>query len=84
MNPDASPNPPSLPPAKQRSFLAAAAHYMAAATSLPAAIIAGYLIGYGLDYWLHTTFLKIVFLILGIIAGFMDIVRQLLRDMNKK
>ena len=84
MNPDESPTPSQqLPPAKQRSFLAAAAHYMAAATSLPGAVLAGYLIGYGLDYWLHTTFLKIVFLILGIIAGFMDLIRQLLRDMKK-
>jgi F0F1-type ATP synthase assembly protein I len=64
--------------------MAAAAHYMATATALPGAIIAGYLIGYALDSWLHTTFLKIAFLVLGIIAGFLELIRQLLRDMKKK
>jgi ATP synthase protein I len=85
VNQEESPKPSENPdPNRQRGFLAAAAQYTAAATSLPGAVLAGYLIGYGLDYWLHTTYLKIVFLVLGIIAGFMELTRQLLRDVKKK
>jgi F0F1-type ATP synthase assembly protein I len=70
--------------AGKQKFLMAAAHYISVASSLPAAIIAGYGIGYFLDLWLHTTFLKIVFLVLGIVAGFMDLIRQLMKDMRRK
>jgi F0F1-type ATP synthase assembly protein I len=75
---------PAADAAKKQSFLMAAARYTAVASSLPAAIIAGYIIGYALDKWLHTEFLKIVFLVLGIIAGFMDLIRQLMKDMQRK
>jgi F0F1-type ATP synthase assembly protein I len=66
------------------SFLVSAARYTAIAMTLPASTFAGYLIGYALDSWLHTTYLKIVFLILGILSGFVQLIRQLLRDMNSK
>jgi F0F1-type ATP synthase assembly protein I len=65
-------------------FLASAARYTAVAMTLPASTFAGYLIGYALDSWLHTTYLKIVFLILGILSGFVQLIRQLLRDMGSK
>ena len=70
--------------AKRRRFLSAAARYVAVASSLPGAILAGYGIGYALDLWLHTTYLRIVFLVIGIIAGFMDLIRQLVGDMRRK
>jgi F0F1-type ATP synthase assembly protein I len=70
--------------AKQTRFLASAARYIGVATTLPGAIVAGYAIGYGLDAWLHTTYLKIVFLVLGIVTGFLELIRQLLRDMKTK
>lgn len=65
------------------SFLLQAARYTSIATSLPAGVVAGYFIGYVLDSWLGTTYLKIVFLILGIAAGFAELIRLLLRDMRK-
>ena len=65
-------------------FLASAARYTAIAMTLPAATFAGYLIGYALDSWLHTTYLKIVFLILGIVSGFVQLINQLMRDMRSK
>ena len=40
--------------------------------------------GYALDLWLHTTYLKIVFLILGIASGFAQLIRMLTRDMRSK
>jgi len=54
--------------------------YTSLAFLLPAATFAGYLIGYLLDRAFHTHFLYIPFLILGIAAGFVQLIRQLLRD----
>jgi len=64
--------------------MASALKYTAFATALPATTFAGYLIGYGLDKWLGTSFLKIVFLILGIVSGFVELIRQLIRDSREK
>jgi F0F1-type ATP synthase assembly protein I len=69
---------------KKDGFMASALRYTAMATTLPAAIFAGYLIGCWLDKWLGTTYLKIVFLVLGIVCGFAQIVQQLMRDSSKK
>ena len=54
--------------------------YTSLAFMLPAATFVGYLIGYLLDKAFHTHFLYIPFLILGIAAGFVQLIRQLLRD----
>ncbi|HEX5228438.1 MAG TPA: AtpZ/AtpI family protein [Bryobacteraceae bacterium] len=47
---------------------------------LPAAVLVGYGIGYGLDKLFHTGFLKIVFLLLGVAAGMIDLFRELGKD----
>ena len=54
--------------------------YTSLAVMLPAATLVGYVIGYLLDRAFHTHFLYIPFLILGIAAGFVQLVRQLMRD----
>jgi F0F1-type ATP synthase assembly protein I len=54
--------------------------YTALAFMLPAATFVGYLVGYLLDKAFGTHFLYIPFLILGIAAGFVQLIRQLLRD----
>lgn len=64
--------------------MASALKYTAFATALPATTFAGYLIGYGLDKWLGTNHLKIVFLILGIVSGFVELIRQIVRDSSKE
>ena len=64
--------------------MAAAARYTSVAMTLPAITFAGYAMGYALDLWLHTTYLRVVFLILGIVSGFMQLIRQLLSDMHSK
>lgn len=58
--------------------------YTSLAFMLPAATLAGYAIGYLLDRALGTTFLKIVFLLLGIAAGFVQLIRQVLRDTSNR
>jgi F0F1-type ATP synthase assembly protein I len=54
--------------------------YLSIAMLLPAATVVGYLTGYGLDHLFHTRFLRIVCLILGIAAGFINLFRELGRD----
>jgi F0F1-type ATP synthase assembly protein I len=61
-----------------------AARYISIASMLPASTFVGYAIGYGLDHWLGTQYLKIVFLILGIVAGFTQLVRQLMTDIHEQ
>jgi F0F1-type ATP synthase assembly protein I len=56
------------------------AEYTGLAFLLPAATLVGYAIGYLLDRAFHTHFLYLVFLILGIAAGFVQLLRQIARD----
>ncbi|MEI9975148.1 MAG: AtpZ/AtpI family protein [Ignavibacteriota bacterium] len=44
------------------------------------ATVVGYAIGYYLDKYFGTTWLQIVFLILGAIGGFVGLIRQITRD----
>jgi F0F1-type ATP synthase assembly protein I len=49
----------------------------------PAATVAGWLIGVALDRWLHTTWLYIAGLIVGIIAGFVELIRAAMSSESK-
>ncbi|MBI1956054.1 MAG: AtpZ/AtpI family protein [Acidobacteria bacterium] len=49
--------------------------YASLGVMLPAATVTGYFLGVLLDYLFHTSFLYIVFLLLGIVAGFLEIIR---------
>jgi len=42
---------------------------------LPAAVLVGWLAGVGLDKWLHTGWIYIVGILLGVVAGFVQIFR---------
>lgn len=55
-------------------------NYAQLAFVFPAATVIGWLIGVGLDKWLHTTWLYIVGLILGIIAGFVELIRTVSKN----
>jgi F0F1-type ATP synthase assembly protein I len=65
---------PKKPPA------AAFAEYSVLALLLPVSTFVGYLIGYWLDRLFHTHFLYIVLLILGTVGGFVELIRQVMRD----
>lgn len=56
------------------------ARYTQLAMIFPAATLVGWLLGVGLDHWLHTTWLYIVGLLLGIVAGFVELVRTVVKD----
>jgi len=57
-----------------------AAKYVQLAIVFPAATFVGWLIGSALDHWLHTTWLYILGLILGIVAGFVELIRTVAKD----
>jgi F0F1-type ATP synthase assembly protein I len=63
-----------------KNFMVTVGEYTSLAFLLPAATFVGYAIGYLLDKAFHTHFLYIVFLILGIAAGFVQLIRQIQRD----
>jgi F0F1-type ATP synthase assembly protein I len=54
--------------------------YTSLAFMLPASALIGYGLGYLLDKEFETTWLYIVGLILGVVAGLVQLVRQLMRD----
>lgn len=58
------------------------ARYSQLAFVLPAATVVGWLIGAWLDRWLHTTWLYIAGILLGILAGFVELIRTVMRDMK--
>jgi F0F1-type ATP synthase assembly protein I len=68
--------------ARKTSTAARYAEYTGLALVLPASTFVGYAIGYYLDKSFGTTWLRIVFLILGSVAGFVALIRQIMRDSN--
>jgi len=59
------------------------AKYSQLAFVFPAATVAGWLMGAALDRWLHTTWIYLAGLILGIIAGFVELIRAALSSESK-
>ncbi|HZR29378.1 MAG TPA: AtpZ/AtpI family protein [Terriglobales bacterium] len=85
MNPAESENskPQSTPedePGQKRSALLQIARYSQIAFALPAATILGWILGVLLDRWLHTTWIYLAGLILGIIVGFVELIRMVMAD----
>ena len=60
--------------------MAMVGEYTSLAFVLPAATVVGWGMGYLWDRAFHTDFLYMVFLILGIVAGFVQLIRQVTRD----
>ena len=54
--------------------------YASLAVLLPISTGVGYAMGYGLDYLFHTHWLRIAFLVLGTISGFISLIKELDKD----
>ena len=54
--------------------------YYAVVFLLPSAVGVGFGLGYLLDYWLGTGFIKIIGIFLGLAAGMIELVRELSKD----
>jgi F0F1-type ATP synthase assembly protein I len=57
-------------------------NYAQLAVVFPAATVIGFLIGTALDRWLNTHWIDIAGLILGIVAGFVELVRAATKDIR--
>ncbi len=65
---------------EDRNGLRMASNYLSLAMLLPLCTFVGYAIGYFLDKAFHTHFFYLVFLLFGIAAGFVELIRQLQKD----
>ena len=64
---------------KEKSNWVQVARYSHLAFALPAGTVVGWLLGAALDSWLGTTWINLVGLVLGIFAGFLELIRGALR-----
>ena len=67
----------------KKKFYVQLAEYSQLAFLLPACTVVGWLIGLGLDRWLHMTWLYLAGLLLGIAAGFVELVRTAMKSEKK-
>jgi F0F1-type ATP synthase assembly protein I len=56
------------------------ARYSEIAFIIPAGVVAGLLMGKLADYLFHTHWLTVVGIVIGAIAGFMQMIRMVMRD----
>ena len=75
-----APSDPDRDPLKKQSPWVQVGRYSQLALMLPAGIVVGWLLGSALDRWLHTSWISIVGLFLGIAAGMTELIRTVLRD----
>jgi F0F1-type ATP synthase assembly protein I len=67
---------PDDPKSKSSNPMVAVARYSQIGFIIPAAVIVGYFFGRLADYWLHTTWLYLVGLIVGAVIGFVEMIRM--------
>ncbi len=64
---------------RDRREIRNAATLATGALTLATSVVVGVAMGYGLDRWLGTRWFVIVFAILGVIAGFVELIRAVVR-----
>ena len=77
---DPEPDLPNQNSDQKKNFWLQLARYSQLAFVFPAALVVGWLVGAALDRWLHTSWLYLAGLILGIVAGFVELIRTVSRD----
>jgi F0F1-type ATP synthase assembly protein I len=68
--------------ARKKSFPELAAEYSTLAFVLPAGAFVGWLLGHLLDKAFGTGYLTVAGVILGIVAGFVKLIRQAMHDIH--
>jgi F0F1-type ATP synthase assembly protein I len=58
--------------------------YLSLALTLPASVVAGYILGTALDHWLQLPILRVVGIVLGMVGGLLQIFRELDRDSKRE
>jgi F0F1-type ATP synthase assembly protein I len=77
-----NPSPEDQKSEQKKNLWLQVARYSQLAFVLPAALVVGWLCGVLLDKWLHTTWLYMAGIVLGIVAGFVELIRTVSRDTN--
>ncbi len=54
--------------------------HLSLALTLPASVAGGYIVGALADHWLHMPFLRVVGILLGMVSGITQIIRELTRE----
>ena len=54
--------------------------YLSLAFTLPASVLGGYILGTVADHWIHIPVLRAVGILLGMVAGLIQIIREISRD----
>jgi F0F1-type ATP synthase assembly protein I len=65
---------------RRKTAAARYTEYTGLALLLPVSTFVGYAIGYYLDRYFGTHWLTVVFIILGSVAGFVQLIRQIMQD----
>jgi ATP synthase protein I len=76
----ADPDPDRKNSNQKENFWVQAARFSQLAFVFPAALVVGWLVGAALDRWLRTTWLYLAGILLGIAAGFIELIRTVMRD----
>ena len=64
----------------ERNVWVQVGRYLTLGMLMPACLLVGYVIGYLLDRYFGTTYLFLVGLLLGIAAGFIELIREVQKD----
>ncbi len=65
---------------EKRNMWLQIARYSQIGFALPAATLIGWFLGVLIDRWLHTTWVYIAGLVLGMVTGFVELIRMLLSE----
>jgi len=71
---------PEDEPNTKRSAWLQIAHYSKTGFALPASTLIGWFLCVLIDRWLHTTWVYIAGLVLGMVTGFVELIRMLLSE----
>lgn len=73
-----------MPDPSQKSSLGEVVRYTHLAFVLPAAAVVGLLLGAAIDKWLGTDWVYLAGLVVGIVAGFYDLARAILKQSKEE
>jgi F0F1-type ATP synthase assembly protein I len=73
-----------MPPPGNDKSLIWLGKYLSLALTLPASVLAGYILGALADHWLRFAILRPVGIFLGMAAGLIQIIRELTRDERRE
>lgn len=71
-------------PPKSDGSLTWLGKYLSLALTLPASVVAGYILGAVAEHWLHWPILIVLGILLGMAAGIMQILHELSRDERRQ